>query len=103
VGNPTLQRFYAFHFLLPFILIGFSAIHLFFLHSQGSNNPLGIKCRFLDKILFREFFIIKDFLGFIFIFRFIIRLVYFNLWYFGDPENFLEADPLITPQHIIPE
>jgi len=103
VGNPTLQRFYAFHFLLPFILVGFTIVHLFFLHSQGSNNPLGIKCRFLDKVIFKEFYIIKDLLGFIFILRSILGLVYFNLWYFGDPENFLEADPLITPQHIIPE
>jgi ubiquinol-cytochrome c reductase cytochrome b subunit len=103
VGNPTLQRFYAFHFLLPFVLVGFTIIHLFFLHSTGSNNPLGIKCGFSDKVLFKEFYIMKDLLGFIFILAFLIGLVYFNLWYFGDPENFLEADPLITPQHIMPE
>lgn len=83
--------------------MGFTIVHLFFLHSQGSNNPLGIKYRFLDKVIFKEFYIIKDLLGFIFILRSILGLVYFNLWYFGDPENFLEADPLITPQHIMPE
>lgn len=64
---------------------------------------MGIKCRFLDKVIFKEFYVIKDLLGFIFMLRSILGLVYFNLWYFGDPENFLEADPLITPQHIIPE
>ena len=79
MGNPTLQRFYAFHFLLPFVLVGLSATHLFFLHSQGSNNPLGIKCGFSDKVLFKEFYIMKDLLGFIFIITFLLGLVYFNL------------------------
>nr|QPN54233.1 cytochrome b [Osborniella crotophagae] len=102
VSEPTLMRFFSFHFILPFaglILIG---LHLFFLHETGSNNPLGLFMN-SDKITFHPFFTIKDFLGFLvaFFFFFIICLQY--PFMFMDPDNFIEANPLNTPAHIQPE
>ena len=102
VDNATLTRFYTFHFLLPFILIIITIIHLLFLHQTGSNNPLGIN-RNLDKIPFHPFFIYKDILGFIILIFFLIILTLINPYLLGDPDNFIPANPLVTPIHIQPE
>lgn len=102
VDNATLTRFFSFHFLLPFLVIAFTMIHLLFLHQTGSNNPLGIN-RNIDKIPFHPYFSLKDIFGFIIL---IIILVFLTLrapYELGDPDNFIPANPLVTPPHIQPE
>lgn len=102
INNATLTRFFTLHFLLPFIIIALTIIHLLFLHQTGSNNPLGIK-RDIDKIPFHPYFSIKDLIGIIIvIFLFtIINLLEPRI--LGDPENFIPANPIVTPIHIQPE
>nr|AQM57888.1 cytochrome b [Dendrolimus kikuchii] len=102
VDNATLTRFYTFHFLLPFILMMMTMIHLLFLHQTGSNNPLGINSN-LDKIPFHPFFTYKDILGFMILLFFLIMLTLINPYLLGDPDNFIPANPLVTPIHIQPE
>jgi ubiquinol-cytochrome c reductase cytochrome b subunit len=102
VDNATLTRFYTFHFLLPFILAIITIIHLLFLHQTGSNNPLGIN-RNLDKIPFHPFFSFKDLVGFLIILFILIILTIINPYLLGDPDNFIPANPLVTPVHIQPE
>nr|FAA04173.1 TPA: cytochrome b [Bdellodrilus illuminatus] len=102
IDNPTLNRFFAFHFILPFILMLLSVIHLLFLHQTGSNNPLGINSN-SDKIPFHPYHTIKDSIGFIFTFSMLMLLVLFAPNYFNDPENFILSNPSITPIHIKPE
>nr|YP_010947421.1 cytochrome b [Pseudandraca flavamaculata]WGO62449.1 cytochrome b [Pseudandraca flavamaculata] len=102
VDNATLTRFYTFHFLLPFILTIMTMIHLLFLHQTGSNNPLGLNSN-LDKIPFHPFFSFKDLIGFIILMMMMIMLTLINPYLLGDPDNFIPANPLVTPVHIQPE
>nr|WMQ77895.1 cytochrome b [Ourapteryx ebuleata] len=102
VDNATLTRFYTFHFLLPFIVLMMTMIHLLFLHQTGSNNPLGLNSN-LDKIPFHPFFTYKDLIGFIMLMFFLIMLTLINPYMLGDPDNFIPANPLVTPIHIQPE
>nr|AVV61629.1 cytochrome b [Orybina plangonalis] len=102
VNNATLTRFYTFHFLLPFIIMMMTIIHLLFLHMTGSNNPLGINSN-LDKIPFHPFFTFKDLIGFIILMFLLIMLTLTNPYLLGDPDNFIPANPLVTPVHIQPE
>nr|YP_010952539.1 cytochrome b [Cechetra lineosa]WMQ52846.1 cytochrome b [Cechetra lineosa] len=102
VDNATLTRFYTFHFLLPFIILMLTMIHLLFLHQTGSNNPLGINSN-LDKIPFHPFFTFKDLMGFIILIFFLTMLTLINPYLLGDPDNFIPANPLVTPIHIQPE
>nr|YP_010287544.1 cytochrome b [Endotricha olivacealis]UKT61875.1 cytochrome b [Endotricha olivacealis] len=102
VDNATLTRFYSFHFLLPFIILMMTMIHLLFLHMTGSNNPLGINSN-LDKIPFHPFFTFKDLIGFIIMLFILIMLTLYNPYLLGDPDNFIPANPLVTPVHIQPE
>nr|YP_009938404.1 cytochrome b [Lethe uemurai]QNU07823.1 cytochrome b [Lethe uemurai]QNU07836.1 cytochrome b [Lethe uemurai] len=102
VDNATLTRFYTFHFLLPFILLMTTMIHLLFLHQTGSNNPLGINSN-LDKIPFHPFFTFKDLIGFIILILILTLLTLTNPYLLGDPDNFIPANPLVTPIHIQPE
>nr|WMQ77870.1 cytochrome b [Rhagastis castor] len=102
VDNATLTRFYTFHFLLPFIILMLTMIHLLFLHQTGSNNPLGINSN-LDKIPFHPFFTFKDLIGFIILIFFLTMLTLNNPYLLGDPDNFIPANPLVTPIHIQPE
>nr|YP_009516293.1 cytochrome b [Choristoneura conflictana]AYA73152.1 cytochrome b [Choristoneura conflictana] len=102
VDNATLTRFYTFHFLLPFILAMMTMIHLLFLHQTGSNNPLGINSN-LDKIPFHPFFSFKDLVGFLIMLFILIMLIMINPNLLGDPDNFIPANPLVTPVHIQPE
>lgn len=102
VDNATLTRFYTFHFLLPFIILILTIIHLLFLHQTGSNNPLGIN-RNLDKIPFHPFFTFKDLIGFIILIFLLTMLTLTNPYLLGDPDNFIPANPLVTPIHIQPE
>lgn len=102
VGYPTLTRFFSLHFLLPFVISAFIVIHLIFLHDRGSNNPLGLNSAG-DKIPFHPYFTVKDILGFGIVFFFFFFIVVGSPDYFGDPENYIEANPLVTPVHIQPE
>nr|YP_009131441.1 cytochrome b [Escarpia spicata]AIL54801.1 cytochrome b [Escarpia spicata] len=102
VSNATLNRFFAFHFLLPFILAAMSAIHLLFLHQTGSNNPLGLNSD-SDKIPFHIFYSIKDIVGFIVLLTTLISFCLLCPNLLIDPDNFLPANPLVTPAHIKPE
>nr|AAN34970.1 cytochrome b [Empidonax affinis pulverius]AAN34986.1 cytochrome b [Empidonax oberholseri]AAN34987.1 cytochrome b [Empidonax oberholseri] len=102
VDNPTLTRFFALHFLLPFMIAGLTLVHLTFLHETGSNNPLGISSD-CDKIPFHPYFSTKDILGFIILFLPLMTLALFSPNLLGDPENFTPANPLVTPPHIKPE
>jgi len=102
VDNSTLVRFFSLHFILPFVIIGIRGVHLLFLHQTGRSNPLGLNRNF-DKIVFHPYFSWKDlFGGFILIF-FLVIICFTNPWLLGDPENFLPANPLVTPVHIQPE
>nr|YP_008965008.1 cytochrome b [Mythimna separata]AHB34934.1 cytochrome b [Mythimna separata]AIW58412.1 cytochrome b [Mythimna separata]CDK36498.1 cytochrome b [Mythimna separata] len=102
VDNATLTRFYTFHFLLPFIVLMMTMIHLLFLHQTGSNNPLGLNSN-LDKIPFHPFFTFKDLIGFIILLFLLTILTLTNPYLLGDPDNFIPANPLVTPVHIQPE
>jgi ubiquinol-cytochrome c reductase cytochrome b subunit len=102
VDCPTLNRFFSFHFLLPFTLIGLSGAHIIFLHQTGSNNPLGINSD-SDRVPFHPYYSIKDLLGYSIALLPFISLVIFFPNLFTDPENFLTANPLVTPIHIQPE
>lgn len=102
VGNPTLTRFFAFHFLVPFIVAALAMIHLLFLHQTGSGNPLGLTSD-TDKIPFQPYFTIKDLLGICIILVLLFWLVLSGPWLLGDPENFIISNPLVTPVHIQPE
>lgn len=103
VGNETLNRFYSFHYLFPFILVFLSLIHLIILHINGSSNPLGIETIKSNYITFHPSFTIKDFFGFsIFIIIFLF-FVFFYPNYLGHTDNYIQANPLVTPLHIVPE
>nr|AFB19947.1 cytochrome b [Ianthocincla ocellata] len=102
VDNPTLTRFFALHFLLPFVIAGLTLVHLTFLHETGSNNPLGIPSD-CDKIPFHPYYSIKDILGFVLMLTLLVSLALFAPNLLGDPENFTPANPLATPPHIKPE
>lgn len=102
INNATLNRFFSLHFILPFIILMIVILHLFFLHITGSSNPLGTN-RNLNKIPFHIYFTFKDILGFIF-FLFIFSVIILQYPYiFSDPDNFIPANPIVTPIHIQPE
>nr|YP_009663901.1 cytochrome b [Hydrotaea spinigera]QCW07934.1 cytochrome b [Hydrotaea spinigera] len=102
VDNATLTRFFTFHFILPFIVLAMTMIHLLFLHQTGSNNPIGLNSN-IDKIPFHPYFTFKDIVGFIIMMMILILLVLINPNLLGDPDNFIPANPLVTPVHIQPE
>nr|AAQ08451.1 cytochrome b [Betta cf. albimarginata 'Malinau'] len=102
VDNATLTRFFAFHFLFPFIIAAMTVIHLLFLHETGSNNPIGLNPN-VDKITFHSYFSYKDLLGFAILLIALISLSLFSPNLLGDPDNFTPANPLVTPPHIKPE
>nr|YP_009501981.1 cytochrome b [Russelliana solanicola]AWU49062.1 cytochrome b [Russelliana solanicola] len=102
VDNPTLTRFFTIHFLLPFILSGLVILHLIFLHETGSSNPLGTPVN-NDKIPFYPYFLIKDMLGYMVFFVLFTLVVLYYPYFLNDPDNFIPANPLVTPLHIQPE
>lgn len=102
VSNATLGRFYSLHFLLPFILVSLRMIHILFLHQTGSRNPLGVNSNY-EKLPFHPYYRVKDSLGFCVFYLRLGCLVFFYPWILGDPENFIRANPLVTPIHIQPE
>lgn len=102
IGQGTLTRFFMLHFLIPFLLSAIVVVHIFFLHEKGSRNPLGLTTD-LDKIPFLKFFAIKDFFTLLIILALFFSVVLLSPFSLGDPENFIPANPLNTPIHIIPE
>ncbi|BCX71412.1 cytochrome b (mitochondrion) [Penaeus japonicus] len=102
VDNATLTRFFTFHFLFPFIVAAATIIHILFIHQTGSNNPLGIVSN-VDKVPFHPYFTFKDITGFIVMLTALILLTLLNPYLLGDPDNFIPANPLVTPAHIQPE
>ena len=102
VSGSTLTRFYSLHYLFPFILTGMIIIHLILLHETGSNSPLGIRSD-SDKIPFHIFYTSKDVYGFILISIILCFFVFYFPNLLGDVENFIKANPLVTPIHIMPE
>nr|ATD53089.1 cytochrome b [Coreidae sp. EMHAU-2015-Zz052308] len=102
IDNATLTRFFTLHFLLPFIIAALTLIHLLFLHQTGSNNPLGVNSNY-DKMPFHPYFSIKDIMGMMITMFLFILLNLLEPRLLGDPENFMPANPLVTPVHIQPE
>ena len=102
VDAPTLTRFFSFHFVLPFIMVILVIIHIILLHELGSSNPLGLSLN-LDKISFKNFYVIKDFYTLILSILLLVLLSFNAPFFFIDAENFLKANPIVTPIHIQPE
>nr|YP_010878945.1 cytochrome b [Batracomorphus cornutus]WHE42597.1 cytochrome b [Batracomorphus cornutus] len=102
VNNATINRFFSLHFMLPFIVSMMVLIHLMLLHTTGSNNPLGINSN-LDKIPFHPYYSIKDIMGFSMMISLFIILILTEPLMLSDPDNFIPANPMITPIHIQPE
>lgn len=102
VDNATLTRFFTFHFLFPFIVAAAVMVHLLFLHQTGSNNPLGLPNN-IDKIPFHHYFTLKDIFGILTMIAALLLLTLLDPYLLGDPDNFIPANPLVTPAHIQPE
>ncbi len=103
VGNPTLNRFYSLHFLLPFIIVALVVIHIWALHTHGSNNPTGVKLKDKDMINFHPYYTVKDFVGFGVYFLIFAYFIFYKPNLLGHPDNYTPANPLVTPAHIVPE
>ena len=104
VDNPTLNRFFVLHYLLPFMIIGVVVLHLVALHRHGSNNPTGVEITKKEgKIPFHPYYTVKDLLGLSVFLTIWASFVFFAPNFFGEPDNYIPADPLVTPAHIVPE
>nr|ACJ69428.1 cytochrome b [Diplonychus rusticus]UCU57423.1 cytochrome b [Appasus japonicus] len=102
INNATLTRFFTLHFLLPFVIAALAMVHLLFLHQTGSNNPLGTNSN-IDKVPFHPYFTTKDIMGMTITMFLFVMLNLLEPRLLGDPENFLPANPMVTPVHIQPE
>ena len=104
VDNPTLNRFFSLHYLMPFVIVGVVMVHILALHQHGSNNPLGIDPKGpQDQIPFHPYYTVKDMFGLgVFLIAFFF-FVFFAPNFFGEPDNYIQANPLQTPPHIVPE
>ncbi len=101
VGGPTLNRFFSFHYLMPFILISLVLCHILILHETKSNNPLGINSP--DYIQFTPYYTLKDLFGIIIFWLFFASFLYYSPNYLGHTDNYIKANPMVTPAHIVPE
>ena len=102
VDNATLNRFFSLHYLLPFIIAGASLVHIVALHQYGSNNPLGCSST-VDKIPFYPYLLLKDLVGWVVFAIFFSWFIYFAPNALGHPDNYIPANPMSTPAHIVPE
>lgn len=102
VGDPTLNRFFSLHFFLPFVILGLSIIHMLFLHEYGSTNPIGIWFK-VDDVKLYPLYAIKDLIGVLLISIFLAYLIFFNPDYLGHSDNYILANSMVTPKHIVPE
>jgi ubiquinol-cytochrome c reductase cytochrome b subunit len=110
VDNPTLQRFFSLHYLLPFVIAALVAVHIWAFHTTGNGNPTGVEVRRdsmevarKDTVPFWPYYVIKDFFALSFILVIFAAFVWFMPDYLGHPDNYIEANPLVTPAHIVPE
>ncbi|WP_316354607.1 cytochrome b [Candidatus Trichorickettsia mobilis] len=104
IDNPTLNRFFALHYLLPFIIVALVMLHLIALHRHGSNNPKGIDVKSdKDTIPFHPYYTVKDLFGFGIYFLIFAFFIFYQPNYLGHPDNYIPANPLVTPPHIVPE
>jgi len=110
VDNPTLNRFFSLHYLLPFVIVGLVVVHIWAFHTTGNNNPTGVEVRRAsreeadrDTVPFWPYYVIKDFFAVAVILALFFALVGFMPNYLGHPDNYIEADALVTPEHIVPE
>ena len=103
VDNATLNRFFSLHYLLPFVLLGLVLLHIAALHQEGSSNPLGLHGKDIDKIDFYPYFYVKDLFGFMVFTVFFSYFLFFDPNVLGHPDNYIAANPMVTPAHIVPE
>ena len=104
VDNPTLNRFFSLHYLLPFVIVGLVVVHVWALHSVRSNNPLGVEMKGeADSIPFHPYYTIKDLFGIGLFLMFFLAFVFWAPNFFGEPDNYIPANPMVTPPHIVPE
>lgn len=102
VRDATLRRFFAFHFTLPFIISALAATHIVLLHTTGSSNPLGVNSD-STRIPFHPYYTVKDVIGVLVVLALFLTLNFLAPDFFAEPDNFIPADPLVTPAHIKPE
>ncbi|KZB51802.1 cytochrome B [Thalassospira lucentensis] len=104
VDNPTLNRFFSLHYLMPFVILGLVVLHVWALHTVRSNNPTGVEIKTpQDAIPFHPYYTIKDLFGMGVFLIFFLFFVFFAPDFFGEPDNYIPANPLVTPPHIVPE
>ena len=104
VDNPTLNRFFSLHYLLPFVIVGVVGLHVWALHVTGSNNPLGIDTKgSQDTVPFHPYYTVKDTFGLLVFFVIYAAFVFYMPDSLGHPDNYIEANPMVTPPHIVPE
>jgi ubiquinol-cytochrome c reductase cytochrome b/c1 subunit len=104
VDNPTLNRFFSLHYLLPFVILGLVVLHVWALHTVKSNNPLGVEIKTpADSIPFHPYYTIKDLFGIGVFLMFFLAFVFWAPNFFGEPDNYIPANPMVTPPHIVPE
>ena len=104
VGNPTLNRFFSLHYLLPFVIAGVVVLHVWALHVAGQNNPAGVEAKTeKDTVPFTPYATMKDAFGVSCFMLFFAWFIFYMPNYLGDPENYIPANPAVTPAHIVPE
>ena len=105
VGNPTLNRFFSLHYLLPFVLFAIVILHVWALHVTGNNNPVGVEIKDVEKetVPFHPYYTIKDIFALVIFLMVMAAFIFFAPNYMGEPDNYIEANPLKTPPHIVPE
>lgn len=104
VDNPTLNRFFSLHYLLPFVIVGIVILHIWALHTNGSNNPTGLDLKDKqDSIPFHPYYTVKDLYGLAIFLIFFSAFLFYAPNYLGHPDNYIPANPLVTPAHIVPE
>lgn len=103
VDVPTLNRFFSLHYLFPFVLAGLIIIHIALLHEVKSSDPLGISNLYIDRIPMSPYFLVKDLLGAVIFFLIFSILIFFYPNLLGHPDNYILANPMVTPAHIVPE
>ena len=104
VDNPTLNRFFSLHYLIPFIIFGLVLLHIWSLHVPGNNNPTGVSVQGKqDTVAFHPYYTVKDFFAYVVFLLLFCYFIFYNPNALGHPDNYIEADPMLTPAHIVPE
>ena len=104
VDNPTLNRFFSLHYLIPFIIFGLVLLHIWSLHVPGNNNPTGVSVKGKqDTVAFHPYYTVKDFFAYVVFLLLFCYFIFYNPNALGHPDNYIEADPMLTPAHIVPE